>query len=171
MTLQQRILVVDDEPDIRKVLERYLRREGYLVDMAADGQAALAIIERTPPDLIVLDLLMPRLGGLEVTRILRSKSDIPIIMLTSKDEELDKVLGLEMGADDYVTKPFSVKELVARIKAVLRRTAGESAGAEKPTTVGDLAIDSVARTLTIKGQPVAVSARQFGFIGNFRGWV
>lgn len=166
MEQQQRILVVDDEPDIRKVLERYLKREGFIVDMATDGEAALASVRRSPPDLIVLDLLMPNLGGLEMTRMLRSDSDIPIIMLTSKDEELDKLVGLEMGADDYVTKPFSVKEVVARVKAVLRRTAKKTTQADKPTTlhIGNLKIDLTAHVITLRDQTVKISAKQFDLL-------
>ena len=131
--------------------------------MAADGKAALSIIKQSPPDLIVLDLLMPNLGGMEMTRTLRSNSDIPIIMLTSKDEELDMLVGLEMGADDYITKPFSVKEVVARVKAVLRRTAKKPTRTEKPTTlqIGDLKIDSTAHVITLNDQTVKISAKQF----------
>jgi DNA-binding response OmpR family regulator len=166
MPHQRRILVVDDEPDIRKVLERYLRREGFLVEMAADGKTALAMIERAPPDLVVLDLIMPTLDGLEMTRLLRGRSDIPIIMLTSKDEELDKLVGLEMGADDYITKPFSVNEVVARVKTVLRRVAKNPAASDKPVPlcIGDLTVDSATRTILLKQQPVTVSAKQFDLL-------
>ena len=122
MNKKQRILVVDDEPNIREVVELYLRREGFEVETAADGAEALVSVDRKQPDLIVLDLMLPVMGGLQLTRTLRdSHYDIPIIMLTAKTEEGDRISGFELGADDYVTKPFSPKELVARVKAVLRR--------------------------------------------------
>ena len=144
MNQGKRILVVDDEPNIREVVELYLRRDGFEVEVAADGEAALAAIERKIPELIVLDLMMPVVDGIEVTRALRQGDyDIPIIMLTAKGEESDRILGLELGADDYVSKPFSPKELVARVKAVLRRASAKplvdpQAQPAKPSAVGSV---------------------------------
>src|SRR5262245_24989985 len=115
------ILVVDDEPTIVEVVELYLLREGFKVQTAADGPAALRLVQQQPPDLIVLDLMLPGMSGLDVTRQIRAGGALPIIMLTARGEETDRVVGLELGADDYVTKPFSPRELVARVKAVLRR--------------------------------------------------
>src|SRR5437868_1944931 len=133
------ILIVDDEPTIVEVVGLYLQREGFRVLTAADGISALALVEQQRPDLVVLDLMLPGLGGLEVTRRLRASGALPIIMLTARGEEADRVVGLELGADDYVTKPFSSRELVARIKAVLRRTHPETAAAE-PAVANTLAI-------------------------------
>jgi two-component system, OmpR family, response regulator RegX3 len=120
-----RVLLVDDEEPLRASLTFTLRKEGYEVTCAADGPSALALAEQQAPDVVVLDLMLPGLDGIEVARRLRSRSDVPIVMLTAKDQESDKVLGLEIGADDYVTKPFSTRELVARIKSVLRRRTPE----------------------------------------------
>ena len=117
----QRVLVVDDEPQIREVVQRYLSREGFQVATANDGEAALTAYHASKPDLVVLDLMLPKLDGLEVFKRLRHLSSIPVIMLTAKGEETDRIVGLELGADDYLTKPFSPRELVARVKAVLRR--------------------------------------------------
>ncbi len=122
-----RILVVDDEPQILELLRSYLRREGFDVEEAADGEAALAAAHRAQPDLVILDLMLPRLDGREVCRRIRETARTPIIMLTARDEETDKLLGLELGADDYITKPFSPREVVARVRAVLRRGAWEPA--------------------------------------------
>jgi two-component system OmpR family response regulator len=119
---QTRVLVVDDEPVVAEVLERYLRREGFEVSVARDGEAAVAAALADKPDLVLLDLMLPRLDGLDVFRRIRAQQAVPVIMLTAKGEETDRVVGLEMGADDYVAKPFSGRELLARIKAVLRRT-------------------------------------------------
>ncbi|HEX9028819.1 MAG TPA: response regulator, partial [Anaerolineales bacterium] len=116
------ILIVEDEPSIAEVVQLYLRRAGYQVLVKSDGQAALQALDQRLPDLVILDLMLPKVDGLTITRRLRDRSDVPIIMLTARREEADRIAGLEMGADDYVTKPFSVRELLARIKAVLRRS-------------------------------------------------
>src|SRR4051812_43129622 len=130
------ILIVDDEPTIVEVVGLYLQREGFRVVTAADGAVALSMVEQERPDLVVLDLMLPGLNGLDVTRKIRAGGALPIIMLTARGEEADRVVGLELGADDYVTKPFSARELVARVKAVLRRTHPEAAPAEpEPTNV------------------------------------
>jgi len=136
----KKILVVDDEPGITELLDSYLAKEGYSVVTAADGEAALSAAEREQPDLILLDLMLPKKNGYEVCREIRAKSNIPIIMLTARDEEPDKIVGLELGADDYITKPFSPREVVARVRAVLRRTEAEAT--ESPVIrAGGLEID------------------------------
>jgi len=174
---KQRVLVVDDEPNIREVVELYLRREGFAVDVAADGETALAIVEERPPDLIVLDLMLPKLGGLEMTRLLRdSRLDIPIIMLTAKGSEDDKIYGLELGADDYLTKPFSPRELVTRVKVVLRRTRDEvdEQARAKPLHYKALAIDPAARSVVVREAAVTLTAKEFDllwFLANHPGQV
>lgn len=162
MAARQRILVVDDEPQICDVVELYLRREGFEVETANDGETALKAVEHNPPDLVVLDVMMPKVNGLEVTRLVHERFNIPIIMLTSRGEEADKIVGLETGADDYVVKPFSPKELVVRVKAVLRR-AGPVAAETKPTVIqtGDLRIDTTTRLVTVKGQAVTLTVKEF----------
>jgi DNA-binding response OmpR family regulator len=159
------ILVVDDEPSISEVVSIYLGRAGYRVLVAQDGQAALDILEREPPDLVVLDLMLPHVDGLEITRRLRAEGDIPIIMLTARREETDRILGLEMGADDYVVKPFSPRELVSRVKAVLRRTRGlASNGGEQPLAFGDLHIDPVTRLVEVDGEERMLTATEFDLL-------
>ncbi|HEX4835687.1 MAG TPA: response regulator transcription factor, partial [bacterium] len=167
------ILVVDDEPKIVQIARDYLERAGFRVVTAGDGRAVLAIVRSAKPDLIVLDLALPDMDGLDVTRALRKESEIPIIMLTARAGEADRLVGLELGADDYVVKPFSPKELVARVRAVLRRWDGARAGTDI-VRAGDLALDiprmraSVGdRTLTLtptEFQLLTVLARQPGRI-------
>lgn len=166
METKQRILVVDDEADVRDVIELYLERAGYLVDTASDGETALAMVTRCQPDLIVLDLMMPKIGGLELTRLVREHWNIPIIMLTSRDEECDRVFGLDLGADDYVTKPFSPREVAARVKAVLRRGTGKPGEAGQPTSIkrGDLTIDQATRRVTVKNQSVELTVKEFDLL-------
>jgi two-component system response regulator ResD len=166
METKQRILVVDDEADIRDVIELYIERAGYLVDTAPDGEAALAMIARRQPDLIVLDLMMPKMGGLELTQLVREHWNIPIIMLTSRDEESDRVFGLELGADDYVTKPFSPREVAARVKAVLRRGAGNPGQGDQQSSIkrGDVTIDRATRLVTIKSQSVELTVKEFDLL-------
>ena len=162
------ILIVDDEPTIVEVVGLYLKREGFRVLTAGDGTAALQAIEQQRPDLVVLDLMLPGLNGLEVVKRLRAVSALPIIMLTARSEEADRVVGLELGADDYVTKPFSARELVARVKAVLRRTHPEAAPAEASISsviaIGGLRLDSAARTVTLDGQPINLTVREFDLL-------
>ena len=153
-----RILVVDDEPQIVDLLRSYLRREGFDVDEAGDGEAALAACARRRPDLVVLDLMLPKVDGREVCRRIRETSQTPIIMLTARDEETDKLLGLELGADDYITKPFSPREVVARVRAVLRRGGRE---AVEMVRVGDLAIDLRAHQVTLQGRRVDLTPTEF----------
>jgi len=140
------ILLVDDEPSIIQLSQMYLEREGYRVDSVRDGESALNAVERLHPALVVLDVMLPRLDGFEVCRRLRaSESDAAILMLTARDEDIDKILGLELGADDYLTKPFNPRELVARVKAILRRGEKKDSGAHKPMRIGDLVIDPARR--------------------------
>ena len=156
------ILLVDDEPNILELARLYLEREGFRVEAARDGAAALAAATRLRPDLIVLDLMLPEVDGLEVCRRLRAKDDrVPILMLTARDEDVDKILGLELGADDYLTKPFNPREMVARVKAILRRQ-GKYAQEDLVTLrVGDVVIDSGRREVLIDGKPVALRHQEF----------
>jgi DNA-binding response OmpR family regulator len=159
------ILVVDDEPSIREVVSIYLERAGYQVVVADDGQTALEVLERQPPDLVVLDLMLPEVDGLEITRRLRAEGDIPIIMLTARREETDRILGLEMGADDYVVKPFSPRELVSRVKAVLRRTRGSMPTKDDlALTFDDLRIDPRTRLVEVDGVEKALTAKEFDLL-------
>ena len=161
------ILIVDDEPTIVEVVELYLRREGFRVLTAGDGAAALSAVQQERPDLIVLDLMLPGMSGLDVTRQLRAGGALPIIMLTARGEETDRVVGLELGADDYVTKPFSPRELVARVKAVLRRaqpTPAPEPSASNVIAIGGLRLDAAARTVTLDGQPIGLTAREFDLL-------
>lgn len=165
-----KILVVDDEPTYRDALAFNLRRDGYQVAVAADGVAAVAAFETESPDLILLDLMLPGLSGIEVCKRVRATSNVPIIMVTAKDDEVDKVVGLEVGADDYLTKPYSYRELVARIRAVLRRTSpADKAEAEPPAVleVGDLTLDSDAHVVTVGGTPVQMPLREFELLEMF----
>ena len=168
MSQRTRILVVDDEPNIREVVELYLRREGFEVEVAADGAAALAAVEEKLPDLIVLDLMLPVMGGIQVTRALRQGDyDIPIIMLTAKGDEADRISGLELGADDYITKPFSPKEVVARVKAVLRRTSTKSMSdpQAQPISRGAITINPITRQVLIgQGEEGGLTAKEFDLL-------
>jgi len=160
-----RILLVDDEQAIQTLLSYPLRKDGYEVVQASDGREALARFGEQPFDLVVLDLMMPKLDGLEVCRRLRSKSTVPIIMLTAKGEEIDKVLGLELGADDYITKPFSLREFRSRVRAALRR-AGMSRDREElpddePLEVREMRIDSSKRTVTVRAEDVRLTFVEF----------
>ena len=136
------VLVVDDEPRIAQLARDYLEHAGFAVLLAGDGKSGLQAIRTRQPDLVVLDLGLPELDGLEVTRAIRETSNLPIVMLTARDDELDRILGLELGADDYITKPFSPRELVARVRAVLRRTERAAADPGDRVVVGDLALDA-----------------------------
>lgn len=158
------VLVVDDEADLVELVSYNLRKEGFAVDSASDGEEALSRIRKKKYDLLILDLMLPGLQGMELCRILRNDpktSRLPIIMLTAKGEELDKILGLEMGADDYMTKPFSPRELVARVKAVLRRSPGERPAGEDMLKIRGLEIDRERYVVSIKGKPVKLSATEF----------
>jgi DNA-binding response OmpR family regulator len=157
-----RILLVDDEEAIQTLLAYPLRKEGYEVVVARDGREALDTFAGGRFDLVVLDVMMPRLDGIEVCRRLRSRSQVPIIMLTARDDEVDKVLGLEIGADDYITKPFSVREFRSRVRAALRRTRMTGAGHEEETiTAGEMTIDRSRRQVKIRGERVQLTYVEF----------
>jgi DNA-binding response OmpR family regulator len=158
------ILLVDDEESVQKLLTYPLEREGYRVVQARDGEEALERFEQQPVDLVVLDVMLPKLDGLEVCRRLRVTSGVPIIMLTARDDEVDKVLGLELGADDYITKPFSIREFRSRIRAVLRRATQLSAQREHNSgviAVDSLGIDPAKRTVHARGEPVSLTYVEF----------
>ncbi len=168
--MNESILVVDDEPKIVKLAQDYLERAGYRVFPAGDGEAALALARHEKPDLVVLDLNLPAapgshtpMDGLDVCRALRRDSDVPIIMLTARVDETDRLIGLELGADDYITKPFSPRELVARVRAVLRRTRG---GVRQPGVIraGDLEIDLNGRRVSRAGEPVQLTRTEFNLL-------
>jgi two-component system alkaline phosphatase synthesis response regulator PhoP len=155
------VLVVDDEPQIVELLRGYLEREGFEVADAADGNAALREHERVRPDLVILDLMLPQLDGREVCRRIRERARTPIIMLTARDEESDKLLGLELGADDYVTKPFSPREVVARVRAVLRRGSHET---PEVLRLGEVTIDLRGHQVTLAGRPIDLTPTEFGLL-------
>ena len=154
------ILVVDDEPKIVRLARDYLEKNGFRVVTAAEGQSALTTARRERPDLVILDLMLPQIDGREVCRILRRESDVPIIMLTALSEEIDQVTGLEIGADDYITKPFSVRALVARVRALLRRTRGD-VKAPNIIRVGGLEIDSEKYAVTFNNNPIKLTPNEF----------
>ena len=156
------ILVVDDERKIADLARDYLEHAGFAVRIAADGETALAAVRRDRPDLVVLDLGLPGLDGLDVTRAIRRDSNLPVIMLTARSDELDKLLGLELGADDYLTKPFSPRELVARVRAVLRRADGTRAGgADELVRAGDLTLDLARMRADLAGRTIELTATEF----------
>jgi two-component system, OmpR family, phosphate regulon response regulator PhoB len=157
------VLVVDDQPTIREVVVRYLERDGFATLEAADGDRARELVERESPDLVVLDLMLPGTDGLELCRWIRSRSSLPVIMLTARGEESDRIVGLELGADDYVTKPFSPRELAARVRTVLRRAELELVTDERLTFDG-LVIDSSSREVTTGGEPLRLTAREFDLL-------
>ncbi len=160
-----RVLVVDDEHVVDEVVERYLLREGYEVALASDGAEALRRVKEWAPDLVVLDLMLPEVDGLSVCRQLRHDSQIPIIMLTARGEETDRVVGLELGADDYIVKPFSPRELVARVKTILRRTAAASVPASGGTLrFGSLTVNPQTRAVTSGDDPISLTAKEFDLL-------
>lgn len=162
-TLGKRVLVVDDEETVRDVVAAYLDREGFEVDTAADGQAALEAFERRAPDMIVLDVMLPHRSGLEVLSSIRRLSTTPVLLLTARTDEADRVVGLEMGADDYVTKPFSPREVVARVKTILKRVGRQE-------TIGDrlefdgLTIDGATRDVWVEGSWIELTPREFDLL-------
>jgi DNA-binding response OmpR family regulator len=158
-----RVLVVDDEAIVRDVLTRYLEREGFRVDAAADGEEALELANRSRPDVVLLDLMLPKVDGLEVFRRIRARDDVPVVMITAKGEAVDRVVGLELGADDYVTKPFSPREVVARIRAVLRR--GERAVPSSPPLLfGWIEIDRARRQVRRDASPVHLTRKEYDLL-------
>ncbi len=179
--LSEKVLVVEDEPTLLETLDYNLARQGYEVLTAMDGPSALDVARQERPDLILLDLMLPGIDGVEVCRILRQEMAVPILMLTARDEEVDRVVGLEVGADDYVTKPFSMRELMARVKALLRRErlireelSAAAVGQEERLTFGDLRIDTARREVTLAGETLHLKPREYEllvFLARHRGMV
>jgi DNA-binding response OmpR family regulator len=165
----RRVLVVDDEPHIRTVLRGYLQADGFEVAEAADGAAALAAMRDQPPDLVLLDVMMPGIDGLEVLRQLRTFSDVYVILVTARAEEVDKLVGLGVGADDYITKPFSPREVTARVKAVLRRDRGGRTAEEATLRFDGLTIDTAGREVVVNGAPVMLSSLEFDLLAALAG--
>jgi DNA-binding response OmpR family regulator len=163
----KKILVVDDEPTLVATLKYNLERENYEVLTAGDGESALDAARAGSPDLIVLDLMLPAMSGLEVCRILRKETSVPILMLTAKGEEVDKVVGLELGADDYVTKPFGMPELMARVRAMLRRSAQSGQPVSDVVSSGNLRLDLVRREATRDGAPLPLKPKEFDLLVFF----
>lgn len=158
------ILIADDEAGIRDLARLYLEKDGFRVITVADGAQALNQIKRDPPDLLVLDLMMPVVDGWEVCRRVRTESGLPILMLTARDQDIDKIVGLEMGADDYLTKPFNPRELVARVRAILRRAGGNKPSDDDVRRVGDLMIDPTSREVVVGDQAVNLRAKEFDLL-------
>jgi DNA-binding response OmpR family regulator len=159
------ILIVDDEPAIVELARLYLEQDGFRVETAASGPAALEAVEQRRPDLVILDVMLPGLDGFGVCRELRKRGDTPILMLTARTDDTDKIVGLELGADDYLTKPFNPRELAARVKAILRR----SQAGERPTRVLELAglrVDLERRDVTVNGEPVTLRTKEFGLLAT-----
>ena len=159
------VLVVEDEPEIAELMEDYLRGSGYRTERARDGNEALSLFRLARPDLVLLDIMLPGIDGLEVLKRLRSESNVPVIMLTAKSEETDKIIGLELGADDYITKPIRLKEVIARVRAVLRR-AHMSEPTHAPLRVGPLEIDTSQMVATADGQPLALTVTEFRLLAH-----
>jgi DNA-binding response OmpR family regulator len=158
------VLVVDDEPIVREVVVRYLARDGHTTLEAGDGDAARRLLERRAPDLVVLDLMLPGVDGLELCRWIRSRSEVPVIMLTAKGEEADRIVGLELGADDYVTKPFSPRELAARVRTVLRRAAPTGTTSRERIAFGELELDAATRDVRKAGRELRLTAKEFDLL-------
>lgn len=164
--MKQTILIVDDHASVRTLVADYLSEQGYKVLMASDGNEGLLIARRARPDLVLLDVMMPGLDGFGFLQAYRRDHTAPVILLTARIEETDKVVGLELGADDYVTKPFGMKELVARIRAVLRRvTTAQQPASNEQLRVGDLVLDHATREVTVAGQPVSLTPSEFTLLG------
>jgi DNA-binding response OmpR family regulator len=163
---EKQILIVEDEPSLAEVTGLYLKRAGFQVQIAHDGKQAMAILEKQIPDFVIMDIMLPEVDGISLTRWLRDRSDVPIIMVTARREEVDRIAGLEMGADDYVVKPFSPQELVSRVRAVLRRTGRDQAEAESERTISfdSISIDPLTRVVSIKGSDVELTAKEFDML-------
>jgi len=174
--MPESILVVEDEPALRDTLSYNLKKDGFAVEAVGDGRAAIESARRLKPDLIVLDLMLPEIDGFEVCRILRKEMITPILMLTARDDEIDRVVGLEVGADDYLTKPFSMRELMARVKAQLRRSrllreeldkSNAEGNQQEKLTFGSLVINLTRREVTIDGEPLALKPQEYELLGFF----
>jgi two-component system alkaline phosphatase synthesis response regulator PhoP len=157
------ILIVDDNPKIVEVLKAYLEQEGFSVVTASDGQGAVEAVSRSLPDLALLDVMLPGIDGIELTRRFQREHDLPVILVTARIDEVDRLIGLEVGADDYVAKPFSPREVVARVKAVLRRV-GRAPSADKPVTIGGLSVDPLSRTVTLGEKRVELTRTEFDIL-------
>ena len=162
------VLVVDDEPIVREVVVRYLEREGYATLEAGDGTTARAMLEEQTPDLVVLDVMLPGIDGLELCRWIRTHSALPVILLTARGEEADRIVGLDLGADDYVTKPFSPRELAARVRTVLRRSAPTEAASAR-FAFGDIEIDTATREVRKAGRELHMTAKEFDLLSFLAG--
>lgn len=165
----QLILLVDDEAHILELCRLYLERDGFQVLAAQDGAAGLALYQDKHPDFLVLDLMLPEVDGFEVCRRIRAQSNVPILMLTARDDDVDKIVGLELGADDYLTKPFNPRELVARIKTILRRSQSQPAAddGEEPRMVGDVRLDPLRREVEVGGKSVDLRTKEFDLLRAF----
>jgi two-component system, OmpR family, alkaline phosphatase synthesis response regulator PhoP len=160
----ERILVVDDEASLLDLLSLYLGREGFQVETAGDGARALEVVRERAPSLLILDIMLPELDGFEVCRRVRGFSNLPIMMLTARDEDVDKIVGLELGADDYLTKPFNPRELVARVKAILRRAERPPTVSSQPIHLGDVTIDPGSREVRVAGRQVSLRPKEFDLL-------
>lgn len=162
------VVIVEDDRNISDLVDLYLRNAGFRVLQATDAARGLEIISNERPSLVLLDIGLPGpVDGVEVCRQIRKSSDVPVVFLTARDDEVDRILGLELGADDYIVKPFSPRELVARVRAILRRSDGSTRPSESPITVGGVTVDGVRRETTVGGEPVALTAREFDLLSHF----
>jgi DNA-binding response OmpR family regulator len=161
--LTKRIAVIEDDPDITRLLKYNLEKDGYKVTTASDGETGLKGVKKDKPDLVILDVMLPKMDGFEVCRLIRTESRVPVLFLTAKNEEVDRILGLEMGGDDYVTKPFSIREISARIKAILRRTSVDSSESQV-VRAGTLQIDLERYEVKLKNNPITLSTKEFEFL-------
>jgi len=159
-----RILVVDDEENILNLVRMYLERDGFEVFEARNGLDALQAVRTSQPDLVVLDIMLPELDGFEVCRRVRLESEVPILMLTARDDDIDKIVGLELGADDYLTKPFNPRELAVRVKAILRRVVREESAGETPLQLGDVRLDPARREVQVSGRQVSLRTKEFDLL-------
>ena len=163
---EKHILVVEDEPSLAEVVSLYLKRAGFQVQVASDGRKAMSILEKQIPDFVIMDIMLPEVDGLSLTRWLRDRSDVPIIMVTARREEVDRIAGLEMGADDYVVKPFSPQELVSRVRAVLRRIGRDQPGAESERALSfdSIQVDPRTRVVMVKESQIELTAKEFDML-------
>lgn len=161
--MKEKILIVEDEKDLARLLQYNLEKEGYQVVSANDGENGLSLFQKKKPDFVILDLMLPKVSGLDILKTIRQTSEVPVLILTAKKEEIDRVLGLELGADDYVTKPFSVREILARVKSILKRISPQKA-TNNLTRAGTLEIDVARYEVRLDGSPVALSSKEFEFL-------
>ncbi len=162
--MEKKILLVEDEQTLAKALKFSLEKEGFQVVVAYDGEEALQFFAEDEADLVILDLMLPKIDGFEVCRMIRRQHDLPIIMLTARDEDIDKILGLELGADDYITKPFNTRELLARIKAILRRAVPQTDIGKKSIRIGEMKIDLIKHRVTLGNKDIALTSREYALL-------